>query len=168
MTNVGDARIPKFVSAANPYHLSHFKVLLDGVELKHCLEAHSHQGWALCYQTDAKGRIIQDQISFGPSRELKTGKVEILPLYDGPYRISIMESFDIPINGALVRLQRIQQLYDDSWSRRIPAFRAGEVEWLLNWEPISDTLGLSLYGRYGMDMVSVRTTVGIGAVEIHG
>jgi hypothetical protein len=149
--------IPQFVSAANPFHRMHFKVFLDDRELKNCFEAHAAQGWALCWRQNDEGRAFIDQHTQELSRELITGRVNIRPAYDGPFRMTFHEIYIIPMDGTLRRLGRAQVLTDTEWRRHIPAFVPGRTQWSLDYENISDVLGLSLYSRYAQDMVEVHS-----------
>lgn len=158
--------IPQFVSAANPYHRTHFKVFLDDRELPNCFEAHAAQGWALCWRQNDHRNYEIDQHSGDIARELITGRVEIRPAYDGPFRMTFREVYVVPIEGEIRKLGRAQVLYDLEWRRHIPAFTPGRTQWSLDYEDISEVMGLSLYARYAQNVIEVHSH--FTAVEVDG
>ena len=154
--------LPVFVSARNDQQRNHFRIVLDDADITNeVIEAHATQGWVLCLKRSASGGFLVDpEHPDAPARELRTGRVQILPAYEGPYRAVYREVYDLTIGAGVRRLERIQEVIDTDWSRLIPAFEPGRSLWTLDYEPVSQLLGLSLYTRYGHNLVRMASHFG--------
>lgn len=58
--------------------ISQLQVLVDGVPVRHCVEASEEDGWADLVKTDDGGRILLDETRQASAIERLTGHVELV------------------------------------------------------------------------------------------
>lgn len=156
--------LPKYVNTHNEYQRAHFLVAVDGIDVTmRCVEAHADQGWALCFTASPP---IIDPVTYEPARELLTGRVTIVPRYDGPYRLFIIEDLQLRLpRGRPFWLRRIDTLVDDAWDRRVAAFQQAGTRWELEGEPISPALATSLAFRFNVEVLDVKSAIWHGVPQ---